>query len=41
VARLFPNGRVEYRTDPNWFTPYMRRDTVEWQSTDQAGAAAR
>ena len=34
VARLFPDGRVEYRTDPNWFTPYQRRETVEW-SADQ------
>jgi L(+)-tartrate dehydratase alpha subunit len=30
TARLFADGRVEYRTDPEWFTPYMRRDTVEW-----------
>ena len=30
VARLYPDGRVEYRTDPEWFTPYMRRETVEW-----------
>ncbi len=30
VARLFPDGRVEYRTDPDWFTPYQRRDSVEW-----------
>ena len=30
VARLFPDGRVEHRTDPDWFTPYMRRETVEW-----------
>ena len=30
VARLYPDGRVEYRTDPDWFTPYQRRETVEW-----------
>ena len=30
VARLHPGGRTEYRTDPKWFTPYHRRDTVEW-----------
>lgn len=30
VARIYPNGRVEYRTDPQWFTPYQRRETVEW-----------
>ena len=31
VARLHPDGRVEHRTDPDWFTPYMRRETVEWE----------
>ena len=30
TARIHPDGRVEMRTDPQWFTPYMRRDTVEW-----------
>jgi L(+)-tartrate dehydratase alpha subunit len=30
TARLHASGEVEYRTDPQWFTPYMRRDTVEW-----------
>ncbi|MEQ9488089.1 MAG: fumarate hydratase [Alphaproteobacteria bacterium] len=30
TARIHADGRVEYRTDPNWFTPYMRRETVEW-----------
>jgi len=30
TARLHPDGEVEYRTDPQWFTPYMRRETVEW-----------
>jgi L(+)-tartrate dehydratase alpha subunit len=33
VARIHRDGRVEYRTDPNWFTPYMRRETIGWQST--------
>ncbi|MCO6049333.1 fumarate hydratase [Mesorhizobium sp. RP14(2022)] len=31
VARVFPDGRVEYRTDPEWFTDYQRRETVEWE----------
>lgn len=31
TARLHADGRIELRTDPRWFTPYMRRDTVEWQ----------
>ncbi|GAB5377704.1 MAG: fumarate hydratase [Acuticoccus sp.] len=30
VARVHPCGRVDYRTDPQWFTPYQRRDSVEW-----------
>ena len=30
VARIHAGGRVVFRTDPQWFTPYMRRDTVEW-----------
>ena len=32
VARIHADGRVEYRTDPNWFTPYMRRETVGWEA---------
>jgi L(+)-tartrate dehydratase alpha subunit len=31
VARIHGDGRVEYRTDPEWFTEYQRRETVEWQ----------
>lgn len=30
TARIHADGNTEYRTDPNWFTPYMRRETVEW-----------
>ena len=29
-ARIHADGRIEYRTDPNWFTPYQRREGVEW-----------
>ena len=32
VARIHADGTVETRTDPNWFTPYLRRDTVTWPS---------
>jgi L(+)-tartrate dehydratase alpha subunit len=32
TARLHADGSVEFRTDPKWFTPYMRRETVEWPS---------
>lgn len=31
AARVHGDGRVEYRTDPEWFTDYQRRETVEWQ----------
>ena len=37
TARIHADGRVEYRTDPRWFTPYMRREGVEW--TPQPAAA--
>jgi L(+)-tartrate dehydratase alpha subunit len=30
-VRLHANGTVTYRTDPQWFTPYMRRETPSWQ----------
>ncbi len=29
TARIHPDGRVEYRTDPQWFTDYYRREGVE------------
>ncbi|WP_108485360.1 fumarate hydratase [Oceaniglobus ichthyenteri] len=32
VARVYGDGRVEYRTDPDWFTDYQRRETVEWDA---------
>lgn len=30
TARLYADGRVVYRTNPEWFTPYMRRETTSW-----------
>ena len=33
VARIHSDGQVEYRTDPDWFTPYQRRETVEWEDS--------
>ncbi|MCH8466310.1 MAG: fumarate hydratase [Roseinatronobacter sp.] len=36
VARLWPDGQVEYRTDPDWFTPYQRRETVDWEPVQEA-----
>ena len=38
TARIHGNGRVEYRTDPEWFTDYMRRSTVEWEAPQHAAA---
>jgi len=38
TARVYADGKVEYRTDPQWFTPYMRRETVEWQTARTSGA---
>ena len=35
VARIFPNGEVVYRTDPEWYTPYQRRETVDWQESPE------
>jgi L(+)-tartrate dehydratase alpha subunit len=35
VVRIHADGTCERRTDPQWFTPYMRRDTVEWQASKQ------
>jgi L(+)-tartrate dehydratase alpha subunit len=29
VARLHASGEIEYRTDPAWFTDYMRREGIE------------
>jgi L(+)-tartrate dehydratase alpha subunit len=39
TARIGADGRVEYRTDPHWFTPYMRRESVEWQTTPENSKA--
>ena len=37
--RVFPDGRASFRTDPEWFTDYMRRPTVEWEPAGRAEAA--
>ncbi len=36
VARVWADGRVEHRTDPDWFTPYQRRETVDWDPLQEA-----
>jgi L(+)-tartrate dehydratase alpha subunit len=33
TARIHADGRAEFRTDPMWFTDYMRRASVEWEHT--------
>ena len=35
TARLFPDGRIEYRTDPMWFTPYMRREGIDYEPAER------
>ncbi|ATA26674.1 fumarate hydratase [Brenneria goodwinii] len=30
TARIHASGAISYRTNPLWFTPYLRRETVEW-----------
>ncbi|RJQ57302.1 MAG: fumarate hydratase [Desulfobacteraceae bacterium] len=29
TVRIMPDGSLSYRKDPNWFTPYYRRETIE------------
>ncbi|SMX38169.1 fumarate hydratase [Octadecabacter ascidiaceicola] len=36
VARIHADGRVEHRTDPDWFTSYQRRETVDWPAAQEA-----
>jgi L(+)-tartrate dehydratase alpha subunit len=40
TARLHADGRTSYRTDPQWFTPYMRRETIGWPRSDTSSASA-
>lgn len=40
TARVHADGRIEYRTDPKWFTPYMRREGVEWTLPGHDGREA-
>jgi L(+)-tartrate dehydratase alpha subunit len=37
-ARIYKDGKVEFRTDPMWFTDYSRRSTVEWEHPVQIAA---
>jgi L(+)-tartrate dehydratase alpha subunit len=38
TARVYADGRAEFRTDPEWFTDYSRRATVEWDQPFLAAA---
>ena len=38
VARIYADGRIEERTDPEWFTDYMRRSGVEWDTAVREAA---
>jgi L(+)-tartrate dehydratase alpha subunit len=40
-ARIYADGCVQFRTDPQWFTDYMRRPGVEWESGERAMEAAK
>ena len=37
-SRIYKDGKVEFRTDPMWFTDYSRRSTVEWEHPVQIAA---
>jgi len=34
TARIHADGTVALRTDPKWFTPYMRRESIEWSTSN-------
>ncbi len=36
VARIHADGRVSYRTNPDWFTDYQRRETIDWEQVGEA-----
>lgn len=34
TARIYNDGRVEYRDDPQWFTPYYRREGIDFDPNE-------
>ena len=36
TARIHADGTVAIRTDPKWFTPYMRRESIEWPTSNNS-----
>ena len=39
TARLHADGRVEFRTDPQWFTDYYRREGIDWRAAAEGEAS--
>ncbi len=40
TARIHADGSVAFRTDPAWFTPYLRRETVAWSPQPETSASS-
>ncbi|PQO23273.1 fumarate hydratase [Rhodobacteraceae bacterium WD3A24] len=40
TARIHADGSIEYRTDPQWFTPYMRRETIGWETPAETSSSS-
>ena len=38
TVRIHADGSTGHRTDPQWFTPYHRRETVEWTPPSEASS---
>lgn len=41
TTRVHADGQLEARADPLWFTPYMRRDGVQWPTSKQANRRSK
>jgi L(+)-tartrate dehydratase alpha subunit len=35
TARISSDGHIQYRSDPRWFTDFMRRNSLSWQQTNE------
>lgn len=40
TARIYADGSVQLRSEPNWFTPYMRRNEISWQQVEKSKKSA-
>jgi L(+)-tartrate dehydratase alpha subunit len=40
TARIYANGSVQLRSEPNWFTPYMRRNEISWPQVEKSKKSA-